>query len=130
MTITVLPRIDKFGQYVELPGGYPRNGVPSWVRPKYIKRATRIALGEFARKFDLAGSRRPTESYRSGRASDNQSHVLNSLEFLMDQGMLAKNFDRHIDRHVQHVVDVLPFVFDFERLPDYNGGLRRPLQVT
>ena len=35
----------------------------------------------------------------------------------MDRGNVGKKLDRHIDRHVQHVVDVLPFVFDFERLP-------------
>lgn len=62
--------IDKFGQYVEqLADILEMESRRGFVQN--IKRATRIALGEFARKFGSAGSRRPTESYRAGRASDN-----------------------------------------------------------
>lgn len=77
--------IDKFGQYVEqLADILEMESRRGFVQN--IKRAARIALGEFARQLDaLALAARQGRTWLAERQIA-QSNILNSLEFLMDRG--------------------------------------------
>lgn len=81
-----------------------------------IERAARVALRKFARQLDALAlaARQRGAGLAEGQIA--QSHFLNGAEFLVDVGNVFEKLNGHIDRHVQHVVDILALVFDFERL--------------
>ena len=80
-----------------------------------VERTPRIALGQLGGELDtlaLAARER-----RTGLAERKvaEADLLDGTEFLVDGRDILEELHGHVDRHVQHVVDILAFVFHFER---------------
>ena len=81
-----------------------------------VERAPRVALRQLRGEFDALAL---TARQRRAGLPERQvaeAHLLNGPEFLVDIGDVLEKLHGHVDRHVQHVVDIFALVLHFERL--------------
>ena len=81
-----------------------------------IERTARIAFRKLRGELDALA----LAARRSCRAGPQrqvaEAHLLDGPQLLVDRGDIFEELDGHVDRHVQHVVDILALVLHFERL--------------